>query len=80
MGSFAIRTALSLFPHFFPYFKGEEKNVLEGFSGGEKVSRRHRWVSGVARLGVGGGAREAGAPEGAAVRRLWGGAVCEGRA
>lgn len=30
--------------------------------------------------GGGGGAREAGAPEGAAVRRLWGGAVCEGRA
>lgn len=47
--------------------------------GGEKVSRRHRWVSGVAALGRE-QVREKGAPEGAAVRGLWGGAVCEGLA
>lgn len=51
--------------------------------GGEKVSRRHRWVSEWPGLGRGGERASGGggeAPQGAVVRGLWGGAVCEGRA
>lgn len=45
---------------------------------GEKVSRRHRCVSGVARLSVG---EQVGVPfRGGGRARVWGGAVCEGRA
>lgn len=41
------------------------------------MSRRHRWISGVARLSMG---DQVGATsEGAAVRGLWGGAVFKGR-